>query len=172
MTRAYIGIGSNLSEPQHQVRQAIDELGKLRMTRLLACSSLYSSAPMGPVDQPDYINAVAVLLTELSAHELFDELLSIETAHGRIRSDERWGPRTLDLDLLLYGDDAIEDKRLTVPHPGLLQRNFVLYPLMEIDPELNIPGYGAIEAAVLDCPRGDLATLQDRPAVSADDQAE
>jgi 2-amino-4-hydroxy-6-hydroxymethyldihydropteridine diphosphokinase len=99
---------------------------------------------MGPADQPDYINAVAALDTALSAHELLSAMQAIEHRHGRTRSGERWGPRTLDLDLLLYGMDQIHDATLIVPHPGLCERNFVLYPLYEIAPRLLLPGLGRL----------------------------
>jgi 2-amino-4-hydroxy-6-hydroxymethyldihydropteridine diphosphokinase len=158
VTRAYIGIGSNLSDPRRQVERAIDELAQLPHTRLLASSRLYRSAPLGPVEQPDYINAAAALDSELTAHALLDALLRIEVAHGRVRG-ERWGPRTLDLDLLLYGDTVINDDRLNVPHPGLAQRNFVLYPLLDIAPDLVIPGNGTVSTAAAQCPRHDLAAL-------------
>jgi 2-amino-4-hydroxy-6-hydroxymethyldihydropteridine diphosphokinase len=158
VTRVYIGIGSNLSEPRRQVERAIDELTQLPDTRLLASSRLYRSAPLGPVEQPDYINAVAALDSDLDAHALLDELLRIELAHGRVRG-ERWGPRTIDLDLLLYGDEVINDDRLTVPHPGLRQRNFVLYPLRDIAPDLVIPGNGTVSAVTAQCPRHDLTAL-------------
>jgi len=159
VTRAYIGIGSNLADPRRQVERAIDELAQLPHTRLLASSRLYRSAPLGPVEQPDYINAVAALDSDLAAHAVLDELLRIEVTHGRVRGSDRWGPRTLDLDLLLYGDAVINDGRLIVPHPGLAQRNFVLYPLRDIAPDLVIPGDGTVSAAAARCPRHDLAAL-------------
>ena len=143
MVVCYIGLGSNLDQPVQQVQQAFVELAALPGCRLQARSSLYRSAPVGPADQPDYINAVAELHTELPAHDLLDVLQSIEQAHQRVRT-QRWGPRTLDLDILLYGDVRIDDERLQVPHPAITQRAFVLHPLAEIAPQLVIPGVGAI----------------------------
>ncbi|MGD8514477.1 MAG: 2-amino-4-hydroxy-6-hydroxymethyldihydropteridine diphosphokinase [Granulosicoccaceae bacterium] len=143
MVVCYIGLGSNLDQPVQQLQQAFDELAALPATRLQAQSSLYRSAPLGPAGQPDYINAVAELHTELSAHALLDALQAIEQTHQRVRT-QRWGPRTLDLDILLYGDAQIDDARLQVPHPAIAGRAFVLYPLAEIAPQLHIPGLGAI----------------------------
>lgn len=143
-TICYVGLGSNLDGPAAQVRLALAELDRLEQTTLLARSSLYRSPPLGPPDQPDYINAVAKLATRLSADVLLDKLLSIEQDHGRFRGDTKWGPRTLDLDLLLYGDEIRNERRLTLPHPGISQRVFVLAPLFEIEPALVIPGHGAV----------------------------
>ncbi len=141
---AWIGLGSNLDDPVRQVNTALVALDSLPQSRLLACSGLYRSAPMGPQDQPDYINAVAGLKTTLPAVALLDALQAIEQDHARVRG-EHWGPRTLDLDILLYGDDIIESPRLSVPHPGLAQRNFVLAPLAEITPQLSVPGLGKVQ---------------------------
>ena len=152
MTRVYIGIGSNLQQPIQQVHQALQALARLPATQLIAHSRLYRSAPMGPHAQPDYINAVAALETELPAIELLHLLHAIEQAQGRIRDDRRWGPRTLDLDILLFGDECITQSELHVPHPGLCERNFVLYPLTEIAPELVIPGLGALSGLLAQCP--------------------
>jgi 2-amino-4-hydroxy-6-hydroxymethyldihydropteridine diphosphokinase len=125
---AYIGLGSNLQQPIQQVKQALLHLAELPQTHLLNASPLYRSAPLGPADQPDYINAVAALATRLSPLALLDALQTIERQQGRVREGERWGPRTLDLDLLLYAEQKIQNDRLRVPHPGLGERNFVLYP--------------------------------------------
>ncbi len=135
---SYIALGSNLSDPVQQVITAFDELAEIRETQLIARSSLYATSPMGPQDQPDYINAVAQLSTNLLAEELLDELQRIEQIHHKKRI-MHWGPRTLDLDMLLYGDMVISSERLTVPHPGLKQRVFVVQPLLEIAPELILP---------------------------------
>lgn len=148
---AYIGLGSNLSDPAQQVRSALATLSSSPEVKLLRSSTLYRSAPMGPPGQPDYVNAVAQLETRLSAHQLLDLLQGIERQQGRIR-DQHWGPRTLDLDLLLYGDCRIVDERLTVPHPGMAERAFVLYPLREIAPGLEIPGVGALSDLLDRCP--------------------
>lgn len=146
MSRSYIALGSNLDDPLAQVRKAIVELGQLPQSRVLAVSGLYRSAPMGPADQPDYINAVVALETALSPHALLDALQAIEQAHGRVRGAQRWGPRSLDLDVLLYDQQVFGDQRLTIPHPGIAGRAFVLYPLQEIVSEdFEIPGHGALK---------------------------
>ncbi|HUT42442.1 MAG TPA: 2-amino-4-hydroxy-6-hydroxymethyldihydropteridine diphosphokinase [Gammaproteobacteria bacterium] len=142
--RAYIGIGSNLEDPVAQVKEALEELAVLPDSLLAARSSLYSSKPMGPVEQPDYVNAVAALDTLLSAPELLAALQRIETLQGRERSGEQWGPRILDLDLLLYGKQVIDSDGLKVPHPGLHERDFVIIPLAEIAGNLKIPGKGML----------------------------
>ena len=147
---AFIGLGSNLKNPVDQVTGAIAELNTLPETALHGYSSLYQSSPMGGMDQPDYVNAVARIDTRLEPHTLLEELQSIETAHGRVR-EERWGARTLDLDLLLYGSIKIDTPDLIVPHPGVGEREFVLYPLYEIAPDLEIPGLGAISELVSNC---------------------
>lgn len=136
---SYIGIGSNQSQPIEQAKQAIIALHNINKTKLIICSSLYCSAPMGPQDQPDYINAVAKIETELSAIELLAALQSIEQNQGRVRKENRWGPRTLDLDIILFDNQTIENERLTIPHYGMKEREFVLYPLFEIAPELQMP---------------------------------
>jgi len=140
---AYVGIGSNLGNPVQHVHQAMEDIASEEGIRCVARSSLYRSAPMGPADQPDFINAVVALLTTLSARELLHRMQAIESAHGRVRGRERWGPRTLDLDLLVYGADRIDDPDLTVPHPGIVERNFVLLPLAELAPDLDVPGLGS-----------------------------
>jgi 2-amino-4-hydroxy-6-hydroxymethyldihydropteridine diphosphokinase len=144
VTRAYIGLGSNLDHPREQLRRAIAELGQLPQTALVNCSPLYASKPVGPQDQPDYVNAVAELETQLAPLALLDELQAIERAHGRRRDGPRWGPRTLDLDILLYGDWIIREQRLVVPHPELAHRAFVLKPLYDIAPEAGVPGAGLV----------------------------
>ncbi len=142
---ACVGLGSNLADPVAQVRRAFAALQRLPDTRLRSRSALYRSAPMGPADQPDYVNAAAVLETRLEPLPLLDALQAIEQAQGRVRDGVRWGPRTLDLDLLLYGERIIEEVRLTVPHPGLAERDFVLIPLREAaGPDLPIPGHGRL----------------------------
>ena len=135
MITAYIGLGANLGQPLAQVEAAAQELATLPGCQLLALSPRYASAPMGPQDQPDYVNAVAALATSLSPLALLDALQAIEQAHGRQRL-VRWGARTLDLDLLLYGEQLINEPRLTVPHPGMLERSFVLVPLLDVAPTL------------------------------------
>lgn len=142
---AYVGLGSNLEDPVAQVSTALEELAGLPRSELIARSSLYRTAPVGPQDQPDYINAVAGLATALPAMALLDALQALEQRHGRVRGKLRWGARTLDLDLLLYGGERIRSERLQVPHPRMTERGFVLYPLAEIAPSgLEIPGYGRL----------------------------
>ena len=141
---AHIGLGSNLDDPVRQVRQALQELGGLARTQLLASSSLYRTAPVGKLDQPDFINAVAMLDTALSPRELLQELLALEAHHGRVRS-ERNGPRTLDLDLLLLGDLVLHEPGLEVPHPRMHERAFVLLPLEQVSPDAVIPGRGSVK---------------------------
>lgn len=134
----YIGLGSNLDNPQAHIERALSELACLPNSQLLASSALYRSCAIGPGDQPDYINAAALISTQLSPLALLDQLQMLEHGHQRIRT-EHWGPRTLDLDILLMDDRVINSERLTVPHPYLTQRNFVLYPLADITPDLVLP---------------------------------
>jgi 2-amino-4-hydroxy-6-hydroxymethyldihydropteridine diphosphokinase len=136
VTIAYVGVGSNLDQPANHVRRALDEMGAIRGTQLQARSSLYRSAPVGYAAQPDFVNAVAALETALSAGDLLKELQAIENRHGRERSFAN-APRTLDLDLLLYGEERIATATLTVPHPRMHERAFVLRPLLEVSPELK-----------------------------------
>lgn len=156
---AYIGLGSNLAGPRSQVLRALTALAGLPDTELATASSLYHSAPMGPANQPDYINAVAAVQTALGPLQLLDALQAIEHRQRRIRSTQRWGPRTLDLDLLLYGQRRLHSPRLTVPHYGMHERAFVLYPLAEIAPDVHIPGKGPLSALLADCPAADLRRL-------------
>ncbi|MDE2070415.1 MAG: 2-amino-4-hydroxy-6-hydroxymethyldihydropteridine diphosphokinase [Gammaproteobacteria bacterium] len=142
---AYIGLGANLNDPAAQLRDTLAELAQLPDTRMLSHSRFYLSKPLGPKDQPDYLNAVAALETQLDPQELMRHLLAIETQHGRQRSpDNRWGARSLDLDLLMYGALVLQTKELTLPHPELHKRSFVLYPLAELAPDLVIPGHGPV----------------------------
>jgi len=156
---SYIGIGSNQAQPIEQAKQAITALSNIKDTQLLTCSSLYRSAPMGPQDQPDYINAVAKLETTLSALELLDTLQLIEQEQGRERKALRWGPRTLDLDILLYADQVIENERLTVPHYGMKEREFVLYPLFEIAPTLKMPNGTSLIEILKHCDKNGLTAI-------------
>jgi len=140
-----IGIGSNLDDPVLQVQTAISALSEISLTRLIKASSLYSNPPMGPADQPDYVNAVALLLTLLSPRGLFEEIQGIEQAQGRVRDKtERWGPRRIDLDILTYAYHVVDEPDLSIPHSGISQRNFVLLPLLEICPHLPVPGGGLV----------------------------
>jgi 2-amino-4-hydroxy-6-hydroxymethyldihydropteridine diphosphokinase len=151
LVRAYVGLGSNLNDPYAQILSAMAALDAIPATCCVAFSSLYTSKPLGSRAQPDYLNAVAAVDTRLTAAELLRELHFIENQHGRVRESERWGPRTLDLDLLLFGDIQLEGDDLTVPHPGLPDRSFVLYPLHEIAPQLDIPGLGSLQRLVERC---------------------
>lgn len=156
---AFIGLGSNLATPSQQINGARSAITATAEIQELAFSSLYQSAPMGPKDQPDYVNAVMAITTGLSPLELLKTLQQIEHEHGRVRTGERWGPRTLDLDLLLYGDQQIQLPDLIVPHIGIADREFVLYPLYEIAPDLNVPGKGSLSDLVANCPLRDLQRL-------------
>lgn len=141
---AYVGLGSNLQGPSGQLESAIESLAKIDRTRLIRRSALYRSAPLGGIEQPDYVNAAAALLTALDARELLERLQQIEQRRGRQRDGMRWGPRIIDLDLLVFADQSIDEPGLTVPHPGIAERNFVLLPLREIAPGLVIPGLGPV----------------------------
>jgi len=145
---AYIGLGSNLAGPRNQVERGLNALARLPLSQLLSRSHLYRSAPWGVRDQPEFINAAAALETELSPQALMQAMLAIERELGRDRNGDRWGPRILDLDLLLYADRTIDEPGLRVPHPHLHERAFVLLPLAEIAPDLQIPGRGSISELI------------------------
>jgi len=140
----YIGLGSNLSDPATQVRRALEDLAGLPETLRVAVSRLFGSRPLGPADQPDFVNAVAGLLTRLTAPELLQQLRQIERRAGRPAVHPHWGPRVLDLDLLVFGRQQSRDPDLVLPHPGVVERNFVLYPLADIAPDLEVPGQGRV----------------------------
>lgn len=144
MTRAFIALGSNLGEPRTQVLHGFEAMSRIPRSELLARSRLYRSAPWGVREQPEFVNAVAELETQLGARELLEAMLRIERATGRERGGVRWGPRLLDLDLLLYGDRVMHETGLTVPHPHLHERAFVLLPLNELAPERDVPGLGPV----------------------------
>ena len=163
-TLAYIGIGSNLADPVTQVTGAITALARLPGSRRVAYSPLYRSEPVGPAGQPDYINAAAAIETRLSPEALLQALQALEAASGRVR-DVRWGPRTLDLDILMYGDLRRTDPSLTLPHPCLHQRRFVLEPLIAIAPELVVPELGDVRSLLADCPPLDLEQLAQQPII-------
>lgn len=139
MTRVYLALGSNLADPLHQVQAALDALASLPDTKLAATSSLYRTPPYGPPDQPDYLNAAVALDTELTPEALLDLTQRIELEQGRVRKDERWGPRTLDLDIMLFGDLTLNTPRLIVPHYDMHNRAFMLIPLLEIAPDIALP---------------------------------
>jgi 2-amino-4-hydroxy-6-hydroxymethyldihydropteridine diphosphokinase len=136
--KAFIGLGSNLGERESMIRLALDDLARMPMTAMVRASSLYDTEPVGEVDQPNFLNAVAQIDTELTARQLLWNLQLIEKRLGRVRT-QRWGPRTIDLDLLLYGNLVVEEPDLRVPHPELTRRSFVLVPLVELDPLLVHP---------------------------------
>jgi 2-amino-4-hydroxy-6-hydroxymethyldihydropteridine diphosphokinase len=140
---AYIALGSNLEDPASQVHQAMEHLSREQAIRLELRSRLYRSSPLGPQDQPDFVNAAVGVLTELGPRQLLELLLSIEKRMGRDRR-ERWGPRIIDLDLIWMIGEPIDEPGLTLPHPGVSERNFVLYPLADIAPSLRIPGHGRV----------------------------
>jgi len=140
---AYVAIGSNLNHPQERVLEAFERLAALQAVQSVLPSRFYQTRPMGPQDQPDFVNAAAGLLTQVGARELLEQLLGIEQAMGRNRQ-ERWGPRVIDLDLIWMLGETIDEPGLTVPHPGVSMRNFVLYPLADIAPTLAIPGHGKV----------------------------
>lgn len=156
--RAYIGLGANLGDAAATVRTAIAALGQLPHSRLLASSLLYRSAPVGYLDQPDFINAVAAIETDLDAHALLDALLGLEQQFGRERSF-RNAPRTLDLDLLLHGELVLHDARLSLPHPRMAERAFVLLPLADIAPDLVLPDGRRLADLAAACERSGLAAL-------------
>jgi len=153
MTRVYIAIGSNLASPLEQVNAAIRALGEIPQSHVAAVSAFYRTPPLGPQDQPDYLNAALALDTALDAHALLDHTQRIELQQGRVRKAERWGPRTLDLDIMLFGDEVINTERLTVPHYDMKNRGFMLWPLYEIAPDLRFPDGTPLDAILklLDC---------------------
>lgn len=160
MINAYIGLGSNLENPAKQIRNARLLIARHPVFTEIKFSSLYSSPPMGPQNQPDYVNAVMSVSTDLSAIKMLRILQTIETDFGRVRKGERWGARILDLDLLLFADQQINQPDLIVPHIGLAERAFVLYPLMEIAPEnLLIPGKRSIKRLISQCPLNGLEKI-------------
>jgi 2-amino-4-hydroxy-6-hydroxymethyldihydropteridine diphosphokinase len=143
-TPAYVAIGANMDDPCTRVRDSFAQLATLPHTRLIARSKLYRSRPLGPSDQPDFVNAAAGLLTTLTAEQLLSELKSLERLLGRHTPVVRWGPRRIDFDLSVFGSEQVQSETLTVPHPGVPVRNFVLYPLLDIAPDLAVPGHGRI----------------------------
>lgn len=160
MNKVFVGLGSNLDEPLLQLQRAIECIRETKNIELDNVSSFYRSAPMGPQDQPDYINAVVELSTDLKAENFLDCLQEIENKQGRIRS-ERWGARTLDLDIILYGKEEINTERLTVPHYGMSERDFVLYPLSDlVDEDFEIPKVGKLKQLLAKCPMTGITRLK------------
>jgi 2-amino-4-hydroxy-6-hydroxymethyldihydropteridine diphosphokinase len=158
---AYVGVGSNMGDPAAEVRAAIAALGSIDQTRCVSTSRLYRTKPFGPVAQGDFINAVAGVLTRLSPQQLLAALRALEAARGRRRA-ERWGPRIIDLDLLVYGSQVVDSPELAVPHPGIAERGFVLAPLAEIAPELEVPGVGRVSALLRALPASGIEGVIDR----------
>lgn len=156
---AYVALGSNLDDPRAQVERAMTALAGLPDTRLVLRSSLYRSRPFGPVEQPDFVNAAAGLLTQLEPARLLVQLKGLEASLGRERPAVRWGPRRIDLDLLVHGESRIAESDLTVPHPGLAERAFVLVPLAEISPDLTVPGRGRVRELLARVDSADLERL-------------
>jgi 2-amino-4-hydroxy-6-hydroxymethyldihydropteridine diphosphokinase len=146
MPRAYVGLGANLGEREDAIRRALDLLGAAPGVDVVAISSLRETDPVGYLDQPRFVNAVAAVDTSLSPRALLELLLDVERKLGRTREGPRFGPRTIDLDVLLYGDESVDEPGLTVPHPRLHERRFALEPLLELDPALVVPGRGPVTA--------------------------
>lgn len=163
MIDVFIGLGSNLSKPEQQLNAALNALSSLPSTTLVQSSSLYTSQPMGPQDQPDYVNAVALIKTELEPLDLLRQTQQIELSQGRKRKGNKWGPRTLDLDMLLYGNQNICLPDLIVPHYGIKNREFVLYPLFEIAEELILPCGEKLSKLVEACPKNGLRVISNKP---------
>lgn len=162
---AYVALGSNLDQPLVQIERAFAALAKLPRSRLIARSRLYKTQPLGPQEQPEFINAAAGLLTMLSPRELLVELKRVERELGRAEPIVRWGPRVIDLDLLVHADAQISENDLTVPHPGLPERNFVLYPLRDLAPELLVPGHGRVSQLAARVGGAGLVPLTGAPGV-------
>lgn len=160
LVRAWVGLGSNMHDPARQVRQALKSLAEQPGLQLMRQSRLYSSAPWGEIDQPPFVNAVAEMQCDASPQAVMAILLDIERAQGRIRGEgSRWGPRIIDLDLLLYDDVVINETNLVLPHPHLHERAFVLLPLHELAPHLVVPGHGSIDALIAHVDTADCAVI-------------
>lgn len=152
MVKAYIGVGSNLNDPQRQVEVAIASLNKIPQSHVSCASSFYRSTPLGVKDQPEFINAVAEVETSLAPHALLAHLQRIEKEQGRVRDGTHWGPRIIDLDILLYGEQHVSTDDLRIPHPEMMKREFVIYPLAEIVPSLILPDGAPVAACQVACP--------------------
>ena len=159
MQTVYLGLGANLNAPRKQIHAAVAAIKALKDVEFVCVSHDYASKPMGPQDQPDYVNAVACVKTALEPEQLLDLTQAIELEHGRVRKEERWGPRPLDIDILLFGNDVIDTPRLTVPHYGLTEREFVVYPLFEIAPTLVLPNNQSLADITKTLPLNDLQQL-------------
>lgn len=158
----FVGLGANLHQPQQQIIAALRAIATLPHTQLKDFSSLYGSKPLGPKEQPDYVNAVALLHTQLEPEALLDGLQKIELQHGRVRKAQRWGARTLDLDIILFGTRVVQTERLTIPHYHFQHREFVLYPLHEMAPHLVLPDGQELSKLLNLVPENDLTVLQHR----------
>jgi 2-amino-4-hydroxy-6-hydroxymethyldihydropteridine diphosphokinase len=158
-TTVFIGLGSNLGQPAEQIKSALIALSELPYSQSMQCAPWYSSKAIGPGVQADYINTVASLETSLAPEALLDQLQTIENQHGRQR-DIRWGARTLDLDILLYGDETINNNRLEIPHPEMAQRGFVLQPLFDLAPNLTLPDNSKLNELISRCDTSDLSLLK------------
>ncbi len=158
---AYVGLGANLGQPVEQLRKAVGLLGAIPDIRMVVVSPAYSSRPMGPQDQPDYCNAVVGLLTTVEPLVLLDTLQGIENQMGRVRDGERWGPRAIDMDLLVFSGVVMSSEKLVLPHPGISERSFVLYPLADIAPALKVPGLASVESLRAALPGDDLQRLEE-----------
>ena len=153
VTRVFVAIGSNLGDREAHISQACTDIEALAGCSNLRCSSVYETDPMGPQNQPDYLNAVCGFNCECSAEQLFLQLQAIEQAHGRTQAKERWSARPLDLDILMFGVQQIQSTNLTIPHVGIAERSFVLWPLVELDADMDIPGHGPVQALLAHCER-------------------
>ncbi|NND60913.1 MAG: 2-amino-4-hydroxy-6-hydroxymethyldihydropteridine diphosphokinase [Gammaproteobacteria bacterium] len=162
---AFIGLGSNLDGPGQQIAAAIEGLATIEQTRVWRTSPIYRSAPMGPQDQPDYLNAVTALLTRLAPRALLGALQQLEQSQGRVRDGRRWGPRRIDLDLLLHGDTVVSGSDLVLPHPGLTDRVFVLAPLADLAPERRLPDGKTVRVHLAAHDRGQIQQ-QEEPGTS------
>lgn len=162
INNVYIGLGSNLNKPVKQIEAALNTLAKLSACELIRHSSLYCSKPVGPQDQPDFVNAVALLRTTLSPQELLKALQLIESEQGRIKT-RHWGERTIDLDILLFDNQAVDSSDLTVPHKEIGNRDFVLKPLLELDPELALPNGTSLKSLLQSCPDNQLHLYPGHP---------
>lgn len=171
MTKAYVSLGSNLDNPVERIDAAFRAIAGLAETTLIRRSPLYRNPAVGPGSQPDFVNAVAELATDLDPQSLLAALKSIESAQGREPSEMRWVPRVMDLDILLYGDCEIEDDGLTVPHPELPNRRFVLKPLWDIAPDIEVPGQGPLRELLERAPAHELKQIESGNPASGPQQA-
>jgi len=166
-TRVFVALGSNLGDRQQHLESAVTEIGKLNTVARLSVSSTYETDPMGPQNQPDYLNAVCVFDYTGTPRVLLTQLQAIESSHGRVKSTERWIARPLDLDILLFGDEQVKEPDLQIPHSGIADRSFVLWPLRELDSALEIPGLGLVGDLCQNCEQFGIRRFDSQPATSA-----